>query len=147
MEKVMFENIIVDTELIPVREAASKGNLPAMQKLARHIIEGDRTNVSPEMTRKLIESIIDHEDFGKEIEPLRDTLKLMADVTSESYRAGEIEYLEYVEGMQLALKELLKKTVEYPFDCWPIEEMKHCLDWLHNAEIELAEYLNSNGKE
>jgi len=113
----MFKNVIIDSDLIPLREAASRGDLKSMYKLARHIIEEDGTKLSIETTQNLIEKITTHPDYGKEREVVRDTLKLIADHTSERYLAGEINYLEYVKGMKNSLKELIKLSIDYPFEC------------------------------
>ena len=127
----MFETILVEASLVPVREAASQGDLSAMCQLARHILEGDRTRLCLESTASLCERILAHEHFGEDSEMARTTIKLLADHVAQCYQEGRMSYADYEEGMRLMLRELILWSVQMPEEEWNIAELKHAMDWLY----------------
>jgi len=138
----MFENVILDTELLPLRKAASEGDLTAMCQLARHIIDGDRTQISTDMLEKLCGQIVQHKELEGDIERTRDLCKLVADAHYLLYEEGKISIEEVRNQMRQNLKELVFWTVQLPFDQWDMTEIKNCVDWLHIDETEPLETIN-----
>lgn len=138
----MFEKILVEASLVPIREAASQGNLDAMCQLARHILEGDRTRLCLDSTAALCECILDHKDFGEDIEMARSTIKLLADHVAQCYQEGRMSYADYEEGMRLMLRELVLWTVKQPEEFWNIFELKHAVDWLYEHPSEPLQTTN-----
>lgn len=138
----MFKNVIIDTELLPLRKAASQGDLAAMCQLARHIIDGDRTQLSTDIVEELCIKISEHKDIEGDIEAIRNLCKLLADWYWMRHEEGKISSTEAREEMRLSLKNLIFWTVQKPMEEWDIEELKNCTEWLYLDETEPLESIH-----
>jgi hypothetical protein len=128
----MIEEILVDSKLLPVREAAQNGNLDALFTLSKHIMENDRARLSTKNLRALSAAIASHEDFGKTEDPRQivELCKIMADYYWCLYQEGGIDGETAREEMRIKYQELIYFSAQLDFADWDITTMKNCMDWL-----------------
>jgi hypothetical protein len=131
----MFENIIVTSDLLPIRQAASQGDLNAMCQLARYLVDQDSAKISTEMVEKICTKIATHKELEDNIEHIIDLCKLLADCYSILHKQDKLDTVEARKQMRLKLMEVIFWSTQLPFEQWNIEELKNCVDWLFEESI------------
>ncbi|MCB0561428.1 MAG: hypothetical protein KDD09_20880 [Phaeodactylibacter sp.] len=126
----MFEKIIVDQDLLPLREMASRGDIQGMFDLATHTITGDKTPCSAETTLALCNAIMAHEDFGKDLSLARYTLSLAAQTAHRLFEDGSISWEEAAETIREMARSVLMSTADIPAEDWDLDQLQSCIEWL-----------------
>lgn len=128
----MIEGILVDSKLLPVREAAQQGDMEAILTLARHIMQNDRARLSTKNLQILSEAIATHKDFDDTNNPIQiiELCKVMADYYWCLYQDGGIDGETARDEMRLKYQELIYWSSQLDFSEWDIATMKNCMDWL-----------------
>lgn len=128
----MIEGILVDSKLLPIREAAQQGDMDAILMLARHIMENDRARLSTRNLKTLSEAIASHEAFEDTTNPIPiiELCKVMADYYWCLYLDGEIDGDGCRDEMRFYYQALIHWSSRLDFEDWDIATMKNCMDWL-----------------
>ncbi len=135
----MFHHIIVEKELLPVREAAGEGKIEAMFELADAILQGRHTKASPELAGPVIEAMFDHPDFRKDLQRFCNTYVMMTHYFKLQYEMGRIELREMVEQGSEYLQMMIQTMTTAPRHHWNRAQLQHCLCWIDEHQALLVE--------
>lgn len=135
----MFDHIIVSQEVLPIRDAASQGDIHALFELANHVLRGNQAARKSELVDPLIHALFDHEDFGKDGRLFCDTYVMMTHVLQLEWESGEISYRDYLEQGCESLELMLTVITTWPRAQWNHEQMRNSLNWILQSKQELSE--------
>lgn len=135
----MFNHIIVDSELLPIRNSASEGDINAMFKLAGCILNGQQTVAAPEAAKPIIDAMFDHPDFRKDLQRFCDTYVMMTEYLHLQYKKGEISLRNFLidscDYMEMMISTMTTAKRQY----WNLPQLQECLQWIEESQQELAE--------
>jgi len=127
--------ILVDDVLHPIREAAAKGEIIAMTRLATHLSEARNTPFQLRHFERLIHQIEMHSQLGDNPFVTMEFCKTKADLNVYLYNEGELSESESLNLQRHAYQEYFKVATDLPKDLWDFREMKLILDWLYNDNL------------
>lgn len=135
----MFEHIIVAEELLPLREAACKGDIEAIFVLAKQVLEGKRAAKSGKNGYFIVNSMFYHDDFKKNLYRFWDTYVMMVDVLQLQYYEGNISLKEYIEDSCNYLQWMIDCMTAAPRHMWNYRQLENCIAWIREHEAKLQE--------
>ena len=135
----MFNHIIVDSELLPIREAASHGDIDAMFTLADSIVRGKQTSASPEAASPIIDAMFNHPDFRNDLQRFCNTYIMRTHYMELQCDRGEISRKEYLSDSCDYLEMMIRAITAGSRQLWNLEQLQICLSWIEDSEEELAE--------
>ena len=135
----MFENILVSGELLPLREAASQGDLDAMLILADHVLEGKNTKACGETAFGIINKMFAHKDFTQNLPRAWEVYILCCNAEQLLYWQGKNTYLGYIKRCCDYLQWLIEVQTQAPRSMWNYRQLEACLAWIRENEPKLQE--------
>ena len=143
MEDNLFEHIIVAEELLPVRDAASTGDIDAMFTLLEHILQGKHTAKSGKNADSVLDQMFVHEDSSRDHKRLWNSLVLKVHTLKLLHQEGELSYHEYIEHGCDYLQILIETMTGSPRQYWDYTQLINCIDWIRENEpkLEMKEVL------
>lgn len=135
----MFDHVIVAQELLPLREAAGKGDIDAMFELADAIVKGRFTKASSEAADPLIDAMLNHPDFRKDLQRFCNTLVMMTHFLQLQWKEGKIDRRTYLQRSCTHLQQMIQCMTLAEPEYWDKVQLRDCLDWIITFEPELKE--------
>ena len=135
----MFDHIIVAEELLPVRQAAGKGDIDAMFSLLEHIIRGEHTAKSGRNADYVLSQMLDHDESTSNHKRFWNTLIIKVHTFKLLYQEGEISYREYIREGCDYLQIMIKSMTGSPRQYWNYNQLINCIDWIRENEPKLQE--------
>ena len=134
----MFEKILVTEELLPVREAASQGDLDAMFTLLNHVINGHHTKLCGDTAFILINAMFDHEEFPDNLPRAWATYRLCSQAEHSLYQAGKNTQKEMIERSCDYLQWMIESMICAPRWMWNYELLEYAIQWIdqHTPKIQ-----------
>lgn len=137
MEGNLFEHIIVSEELLPVRDAASKGDIEAMFALVDHILKGKHTARSGKNAAAVLGQMFGHEDSTKDHRRFWNTLVMKVHALKLQHQEKEISYEEYIREGCDYLQMLIESMTGSPRQFWNYNQLINCIAWIRDNEPKL----------
>jgi hypothetical protein len=135
----MFEKIIVDNDLLALRQSASRGDIQAMFNLATHTVSGDKTRCCGQTTLELCEAIMNHPDFGRDTAIARNTFSLAAQTADRLHQEGKLSKEEATDTIRGMTRAILMSTAQTPPKEWNLDQLMSCVEWLMQDEHDRME--------
>ena len=135
----MFDDILVTGELLPIREAASKGDLDAMLILTDHVLEGKNTKACGETAFRIIVAMFKHNELKKNPRRCWEIFVQAANAEQLLYWQGKASYHDSIKGSCHFLQRLIEAQVSTPRHLWNYRQMESCLAWIRENEPKLQD--------
>lgn len=135
----MFNQIIVSEEILPVREAASLGDIDAMYKLTEHILNGKQTARTSRYAENVLDAMFKHPDFLKDLQRFCNCYVMRTTLLRIRYQEELISYRDYVEQSCDYLQMMIDCMTTAPRHMWNYSQLINCIDWIAEHEKTLNE--------
>ena len=126
----MFQYLIVSQELLPIRDAASQGDLDAMYKLAEAAIHGKGMKQCGVTACDILDAMIEKDEIREDIYRFVNTYILMVHGFSDQYDKGLIDDAEFAHKGCFYMELAIRAMTKFPYDYWPIDQLQSCLEWI-----------------
>jgi hypothetical protein len=135
----MFDNLIVTNKLLPIRNAASLGDINAIFELLEHVLKGKQTARSGEYAEQLLAALFDHKDFACNAKRAWNCYVLKVHALRILYEEGEMAYEHYLKEGCDYLQMMVKSMAECPREYWDHDQMINAIIWIRDNEPESEE--------
>lgn len=126
----MLEKMIIDTELVPLRDAAAKGDLPSLCTLARKIVEGTGAKPCPDILDEIYQLIMAHPDHGKQPYSALAALNILSACADLHCKRGDITEEEATDIVREVVTERIRYYASLPYEQWDLDVMHYGMEWL-----------------
>jgi hypothetical protein len=133
----MFDDMLVTGELLPLRKAASAGDLDAMFMLTNQVLEGKNTRACGDTAFRIINVMFDHEAFKQNLPRAWGVYLLCSRAEYQLYREGKNSYRQYITRSCDYLQWLIEMQTSAPRRLWNYGQLERCIVWLRENEARL----------
>lgn len=137
----MFNHILVTQDILPIRHAASQGDLDALFALLKHVLEGKEAQRCSGLAFNLISAMFNHPDFKQNLPRAWHAYFLCSEAEKLLYEEGKSSYSHYLENACDYLKSVIEIMTVTPCQMWNFELLDYCIDWIKEHEPLLREEL------